>query len=300
MRYLITGGAGFIGSNLAEAVVMRGHEVLVLDNFSTGHLHNLANIADKIEIVDGDITDYWTVAEAVAGCDYVLHQAALPSVQRSVTNPLTSNLVNVNGTLNVLECAKREKVKRVVFASSSSVYGESPTLPKVETMTPDPISPYAVSKLAGEQYCMNYHRLYGLPTVALRYFNIFGPNQDPGSDYAAVIPKFITAHLRDGSRSCSETGNSRGTSHTSRMPLKRISTLASTTRRSGSSSTWPAAIGSRSTSCCKWSAIISGRRTARSMSKNVPEISNTPSPRSRRRAPIWVTTATPISRADWR
>jgi len=197
MKYLITGGAGFIGSNLAHEIISRGDEAVILDNFSTGRMVNIEDIIDKITVVDGDVRDFWTVTEVMEGIDYVLHQAALPSVARSVSNPLTSNVVNIDGTLNVLEAAKRAGVKRVVFACSSSVYGESPTLPKVETMNTEPLSPYAVTKLAGEEYCKVFYRLYGLETVALRYFNIFGPRQDPGSQYSAVIPIFIKAIMED-------------------------------------------------------------------------------------------------------
>ena len=195
MKYLITGGAGFIGSNIAIEILRRGDQVRILDNFATGRKQNIAAVTGNFELVEGDIRDFWTVAEAMQGVDYVLHQAALPSVVRSVKNPLTSNTVNIDGTLKVLEAARQAGVKRVVFACSSSVYGESPTLPKVETMKTDPLSPYAVSKLAGEEYCKVYHRLYGLETVALRYFNIFGPRQDPDSQYSAVIPRFIKAVL---------------------------------------------------------------------------------------------------------
>jgi len=195
MRYLITGGGGFIGSNIAAALIKKGEQVRIIDNFSTGRKVNLAEIADKIELIEGDIRDFWTVREAVEGVDYILHQAALPSVPRSINNPLTSNVVNVDGTLHILEAAKKAKVKRVVMASSSSVYGDTPTLPKHEGMTPDPLSPYAVTKLADEKYCKVFYELYGLETVCLRYFNIFGPNQDPGSDYAAVVPKFVTSFL---------------------------------------------------------------------------------------------------------
>jgi len=195
MKYLITGGAGFIGSNIAIEILRRGDQVRILDNFATGRKQNIDAVTGKFELVEGDIRDFWTVVEAMQGVDYVLHQAALPSVVRSVKNPLTSNAVNIDGSLNVLEAARQAAVKRVVFACSSSVYGESPTLPKVETMKTDPLSPYAVSKLAGEEYCKVYHRLYGLETVALRYFNIFGPRQDPDSQYSAVIPRFIKAVL---------------------------------------------------------------------------------------------------------
>ncbi len=199
MHFLVTGGAGFIGSNLAIKLVEQGHDVRVLDNFSSGRRENLADIADKIEIVEGDIRDFWTVMGCMEGIDYVLHQAALPSVPRSVKNPLTSNAVNIDGTLNVLECAKKAGVKKLVAASSSSVYGESEELPKHEKMRPSPLSPYAITKLTNEYYLKVYWELYKFPTVALRYFNIFGPRQDPKSEYAAVIPKFITALLKDQS-----------------------------------------------------------------------------------------------------
>lgn len=197
MKYLVTGGAGFIGSNLAKGLLSEGEQVRVLDNFSTGRRENLREIEDDIELIEGDICDFHVALDACEGIDFVLHQAALPSVNRSVENPLTSNEKNINGTLNVLECARRQGVKRFVFASSSSVYGDTPTLPKHEGMTPSPMSPYAVTKLTCEFYCRVYSSLYDLPCVAFRYFNIFGPNQDPNSDYAAVIPRFITSLLND-------------------------------------------------------------------------------------------------------
>jgi UDP-glucose 4-epimerase len=197
MRFLVTGGAGFIGSNLAIKLTELGHDVRILDNFSSGRRENLSDIADKAEIVEGDIRDFWTVMGCMEGIDYVMHQAALPSVPRSVKNPLTSNAVNIDGTLNVLECARRAGVKKMVAASSSSVYGESEELPKHEKMRPSPLSPYAITKLTNEYYLKVYWELYQFPTVALRYFNIFGPRQDPKSEYAAVIPKFITALLND-------------------------------------------------------------------------------------------------------
>ncbi len=197
MKYLVTGGAGFIGSNIAIEILKRGDSVRIIDNFATGRKVNIEPILDRVELVDGDIRDFWTVSEAVEGIDYVLHQAALPSVPRSVKNPLTSNAVNINGTLNILEASRQAGVKRVVFACSSSIYGESEVLPKVETMPPSPLSPYAITKLAGEEYCKAYYRLFGLETVSLRYFNIFGPRQDPNSHYSAVIPLFIKAVLKD-------------------------------------------------------------------------------------------------------
>lgn len=195
MKILVTGAGGFIGSHLAARLVGDGHSVRVLDNFSTGHRENLAGVRDDIDLVEGDIQSYERVHTAVRGCELVFHQAALPSVPRSVQDPLTSNGCNVIGTLNVLLAARDEQVRRVVFASSSSVYGANPVLPKHEGLPAMPFSPYAVAKLAGEGYCRSFHEVYGLSTVALRYFNVFGPRQDPASQYSAVIPKFITALL---------------------------------------------------------------------------------------------------------
>lgn len=194
-HYLVTGGAGFIGSNLVDALVADGHSVRVLDNLTTGRRANLAHLQGQIDFVEGDIRAYDQVLAAMQGIDYVLHQAALPSVPRSVQDPITSNAVNVDGTLHVLAAAQTAGVRRVVMASSSSVYGSNSALPKQETMCPQPKSPYAVSKLAGEQYGQVFWQVYGLETVALRYFNIFGPRQDPRSAYAAVIPRFIRAML---------------------------------------------------------------------------------------------------------
>lgn len=193
--YLVTGGAGFIGSNIVDELLRRGQRVRVLDNFSTGREENVADFASRVEMIRGDVRDEHAVDEAVKGADYVLHQAALASVPRSIADPTANNQVNAQGTLNVLIAAKRHAVKRVVYASSSSVYGDSQELPKVETMTPNPKSPYAVAKLAAEYYCRVYGDLHALPTVALRYFNVFGPRQDPGSQYSAVIPLFVKALL---------------------------------------------------------------------------------------------------------
>jgi nucleoside-diphosphate-sugar epimerase len=201
MCVLVTGGSGFIGSHLVEALLQKGAAVRVLDNLATGHRANLPRLLDgvtgqeNLTFVEGDITDRATVQEAVRGADFILHQAALPSVQRSIEDPLLANWVNVGGTLNVLLAARDAGVKRVVYASSSSVYGDSPQLPKVEYMATNPVSPYAVSKLAAEDYCRAFTRVYGLETVALRYFNVFGPRQDPKSLYAAVLPSFIEALL---------------------------------------------------------------------------------------------------------
>jgi nucleoside-diphosphate-sugar epimerase len=192
---LVTGGGGFIGSHLVERLVTDGHDVRVLDNFATGKRENLLEWADQVELVEGDMRSYERVHTAVRGCELVLHQAALPSVPRSVQDPLTSSEVNITGTLNVLLAARDEGVRRVVFASSSSIYGANPELPKREDLIPLPMSPYAVAKLAGEGYCRSFHEVFGIETVALRYFNVFGPRQDPLSQYAAVIPNFISALL---------------------------------------------------------------------------------------------------------
>jgi UDP-glucose 4-epimerase len=192
VKVLVTGGGGFIGSNLTRALVERGDDVRVLDNFSTGNRANLADLVDEIEIVEGELRSYERVHAATRGVEVVFHQGALPSVPRSVQDPLTTSAVNVEGTLNVLLAARDEGIRRVVAASSSSVYGNSDELPRVETQNPDPISPYGVSKLAAERYCVSFARVYPLETVVLRYFNVFGPNQDPTSEYAAVVPRFIT------------------------------------------------------------------------------------------------------------
>lgn len=196
-RILITGGAGFIGSNLARSFVERGETVRILDNFSTGRRENLAELGDGVEIIEGDLRDVEIVRKAAAGMKYVFHEGALPSVSRSVEAPATTNETNVTGTLNILTACKENHVERLIFASSSSVYGNRGGGAKAEEMAPAPESPYAVSKLAAEHYCRVFQHVYGLDTIILRYFNVFGPNQDPRSDYAAVIPRFIT-YLLDG------------------------------------------------------------------------------------------------------
>jgi UDP-glucose 4-epimerase len=196
VQLLVTGGGGFIGSHLVERLVRDGHRVRVVDNFTTGHRRNLLPVGDDVELVEGDLQSYERAHAAVRGCEVVLHQAAMPSVPRSVQDPLTSNASNVIGTLNVLLASRDAGVRRVVFASSSSVYGATPGLPKHEGLPTLPISPYAVAKLASEGYCRSFSEVYGLQTVALRYFNVFGPRQDPQSQYSAVIPNFITAALR--------------------------------------------------------------------------------------------------------
>jgi len=193
--YLITGIGGFIGSSLARELLQRGEQVRGVDNFSTGRRENLTQILGHIDFREADLLDLDAMTNACAGVDYVLHQAAIPSVPKSVLDPLGSNRANVDGTLNLLVAARDAKVKRVVYAASSSAYGDTPTLPKHEGMTPDPISPYAVAKLASERYMISFYRCYGLETVALRYFNIFGPRQDPSSPYSGVLAKFITMML---------------------------------------------------------------------------------------------------------
>lgn len=194
--YLVTGGAGFIGSNIVFELVRRGQRIKVLDNFFTGKRENLDGILDKIELVEGDIRDLDLLRKIMKGCDYVIHQAALRSVPKSMNDPISYDEVNVKGTLNVLMAAQEAKAKRVVYASSSSVYGDSRKLPQRESQIPQPISPYAATKLAGEHYCRVFSKAFGLETVSLRYFNVFGPKQSLESEYAVVIPKFITCILK--------------------------------------------------------------------------------------------------------
>ena len=194
--YLITGVAGFIGSSLARAVLAQGDKVRGVDNFSTGKRQNIAEIFDRIDLREADLLDLKAIQSACQGVDYVFHEAAIPSVPRSVLDPLESNRANIDGTVNLLVAARDAKVKRVVYAASSSAYGDTPTLPKHEEMIPNPISPYAVAKLASEYYMASFFRCYGLETIALRYFNIFGPRQDPTSPYSGVLAKFITQMLK--------------------------------------------------------------------------------------------------------
>lgn len=195
-RYLITGVAGFIGSSVARALLSRGEQVRGVDNFATGKRENIAEILNRIDFREADITDLDAMREACTGVDFIMHQAAIPSVPKSVLDPLGSNRANIDGTVNVLVAARDAKVKRVVYAASSSAYGDTPTLPKREEMRPDPISPYAVAKLASEHYMISFYRCYGLETVCLRYFNIFGPRQDPSSPYSGVLAKFTAQMLR--------------------------------------------------------------------------------------------------------
>ena len=199
MIYLVTGGAGFIGSNIVKELLNQGQSVRVLDNFATGKRENILPLMKdhQLTMIEGDLRSFHIVRAAVKGVDYILHQGALPSVPRSINDPITSNDVNILGTLNLLEAAKEFGVKRIVCASSSSIYGNSETLPKVETMPVNPMSPYALTKYAQERYCQVFYSLYGLETVSLRYFNVFGPNQDPTSQYSAVIPKFIKLIQQD-------------------------------------------------------------------------------------------------------
>ncbi len=194
-KYLITGVAGFIGSSIARALVELGTEVRGIDNFATGRRENIADILDKISFEEADLLDATAMRNACNGIDYVFHEAAIPSVPKSIADPEASNRANVDGTVNLLIAARDAKVKRVVYAASSSAYGDQPTLPKHEAMPPDPISPYAVAKYAGELYMKSFFRCYGQETVCLRYFNVFGPRQDPGSPYSAVLAKFITLML---------------------------------------------------------------------------------------------------------
>ncbi len=197
MAYLVTGGAGFIGSHLVEKLVGDNARVRVLDNFTTGKRENIAPFLDRIELIEGDIADPDICRRACDGVEVVFHQAAMPSVPRSVEDPVTSHRTNIDGTFNLLVAARDAGVRRFVYAASSSAYGETETLPKIESILPDPLSPYGVQKLTGEQYCTVFAKCYGLSTLSLRYFNVFGPRQDPKSQYAAAIPAFITAILRD-------------------------------------------------------------------------------------------------------
>src|SRR5579863_6616799 len=194
--YLITGIGGFIGSSIARALVARGEQVRGVDNFSTGNRENVTDILNRIDLREADIVDLEAMRQACAEVDFIFHEAAIPSVPKSVLDPLASNRANIDGTVNLLVAARDAKVKRVVYAASSSAYGDTPTLPKHEDMSPDPISPYAVAKLASERYMISFYRCYGLETVCLRYFNVFGPRQDPSSPYSGVLARFVTQMLR--------------------------------------------------------------------------------------------------------
>ncbi len=206
-QYLVTGGGGFIGSNIVRRLLSNGKNVRILDDFSTGRRENLVGIEKDVDVIEGDVRDESTLKKSLKGVQYVLHLAAIPSVVRSVEDPLSTNSVNICGTLKLLIEARDAGVERVVFSSSSSVYGDTPTLPKQEDMNPSPRSPYALSKLAGESYCRMFRDLYGLKTFALRYFNVYGPRQNPKSQYAAVIPRFIDALRNDRSPVIHGDGN---------------------------------------------------------------------------------------------
>ena len=192
---LVTGGAGFIGAHIVQRLVKEGHRVRVVDNLSTGNLQRLTDVISTIEFTEADLADPLVCDRVVDGIEYVVHQAAIPSVQRSIRDPITSNCANITATLNLLESCRNQGVRRLVYAASSSAYGDTAVLPKREDMPPNPLSPYALQKFVGERYCGLYHDLYGLETVSLRYFNVFGPGQDPNSEYSAVIPKFIKGLL---------------------------------------------------------------------------------------------------------
>jgi nucleoside-diphosphate-sugar epimerase len=192
---LVTGGAGFIGAHIVRRLVKEGHRVRVVDNLSTGSLQRLADVVSAIEFTEADLAEPSICDDVVAGIEFVIHQAAIPSVQRSIQDPVASNRSNITATLNLLESCRKCNVRRLIYAASSSAYGDTETLPKREDMPPNPLSPYALQKLVGERYCQLYHELYGLETVCLRYFNVFGPGQDPHSEYSAVIPKFISRIL---------------------------------------------------------------------------------------------------------
>ncbi|MFD1335310.1 SDR family oxidoreductase [Oceanobacillus iheyensis] len=198
-KYLVTGGAGFVGSNIVRKLISNGESVRLLDNFSTGNKNNIADINDQVEIINGDFTNKAVVKEAMKGVDIILHQGAIPSVPKSIDNPILSNYANVNGTLTLLNAAVEEGVSRFVYAASSSAYGNNKRLPKQEDMIANPMSPYAVSKYTGELYCKVFYEIYGLETISLRYFNVFGPRQNPHSKYAAVIPAFIESIIQNQS-----------------------------------------------------------------------------------------------------
>lgn len=196
---VVTGGAGFIGSHIAENVARAGNKVRIVDDFSTGFRENAENLSGDIEIIEGNVADIELVSRALKGAEVVFHEAAIPSVPRSVENPTQTHIASVDGTFKLLLAAREQNVRRVIYAASSSAYGDQPTLPKIENMAPDPLSPYAVAKLVGEYYCQVFSRVYGLETVSLRYFNVFGPRQDPGSQYSGVVSRFISA-LSSGER----------------------------------------------------------------------------------------------------
>ncbi|MBU9713328.1 SDR family oxidoreductase [Evansella tamaricis] len=207
VSYLVTGGAGFVGSNIVETLLKKGARIKVIDNFSTGKRENIKEFIHDIELIEGDITDYKTVEDAVSGTDIIFHQGAVPSVPKSVKNPIRTNNANVTGTIHLLHAAVKQKVSRFIYAASSSAYGDTKVLPKREDMPANPMSPYAISKHVGELYCRVFYQIYGLETISLRYFNVFGPKQDPLSEYAAVIPKFISSILKEEAPTIFGDGN---------------------------------------------------------------------------------------------
>ena len=245
--YAVTGGAGFIGSHIAEALSLRGDTVRVLDKFSTGKRRNIETFESRVDVREVDLAAETGLASHLHGVDYVIHQAAIPSVPRSMKDPVRSHEANVNGTLNLLVACREAGVRRVIYASSSSLYGESEVLPKHEEMAPRPMSPYGGQKLFGEVYCQVFWRAYGLETVSLRYFNVFGPRQDASSPYSGVLARFIPAVLGGKTPSSTATVRSRGISPTYRMSSTQTSWLVGWTVSQGNRSTSPAGIGSRST-----------------------------------------------------
>ena len=240
-NYLVTGGAGFIGSHLSEELVRRGHRVRVADSLITGKRSNLDHIPG-VEFVEGDLADLDFAKRVAEGCEFVLHQAAIPSVPRSVKDPVTSNRANVDGTVNMLVAARDAGVRRLVFAASSSAYGDTPTLPKHEGMPTNPLSPYALQKVVGEQYLQMFTRLYGLETVSIRYFNVFGPRQDPSSPYSGVISVFATALIENRSPKIYGDGEQS-------RDFTYVANVVDGVLRVARSSTWRPADASRSTSC---------------------------------------------------
>jgi UDP-glucose 4-epimerase len=284
--YLVTGGAGFIGSHIATALAARGDRVRVLDNLSTGSRQNLAHLGQRIELIEGDLLDVAAVEQASAGCEAVYHQAALASVPRSVERPLDTNAACVTGTLHVLEAARKAGVRRVVYAGSSSVYGNQPKMPKVETDLPNPLSPYAAAKLAGEYYCRAFHETYGLETVVIRYFNVFGPRQDPHSEYSAVIPKFVTAML--AGRRPTVFGDGRQSRDFTFIDNVVAGNLAAESAPEASS-TWRADSSSVCLSSLSRSIACSARSLSRSLPCRAPETFVKAWPISRPPDPCWAT-----------
>ena len=292
MRILVTGGAGFIGSHLVTRLLATGRDVRVLDNLSTGRRSNLADVASDVELIAADVRDLARIRDAMRGCSAVVHLAALPSVPRSIDDPASTHHANATGTLNVLVAARDAQVSRVVFASSSSIYGAAPDLPKRESLMPLPISPYAVSKLAAENYCRSFFEVYGLETVALRYFNVFGPRQDAQSEYAAVIPRFIQAYrdgtppviFGDGEQSRDFTyRRQRGRREHDRTARRPVSVAVCTTSHAAArspSTSWTGAFAGRSARASRPCTLLRGRARCaiRSRTSAAPGESSATSP----------------------